>query len=102
MLETLKKANSQRSSSHSLSQLVVQDDSAGMSDEMIMSEIEQAYEKIKQINDELKQITESTGYINSVSSIDSINSHVSNSCSLFVDNSLYPKFNYFVDTRKLL
>ena len=95
MLETLQKANNSPSNSiHNLSEAAEK-----MSDEMILEEISVAYEKIRQINEDLRKITETSKYVNSsVSSIDSPT--VSTSCSLFVDNSLYPKFNYFVDTRK--
>lgn len=101
MLEALQKANtSPNNSGHNLSL-----DENKMSDEMILEEMGLAYEKIKQINEDLRRITETSRYVNpSVSSIDSSSptSTTSTSCSLFVDNSLYPKFNYFVDTRKLV
>ncbi len=95
MLETLQRANNSPSNStQNLSEAAEK-----MSDEMILEEISVAYEKIRQINEDLRKITETSKYVNSsVSSIDSPT--VSTSCSLFVDNSLYPKFNYFVDTRK--
>lgn len=99
MLEALQKANSSPSNSaHNLSL-----GENRMSDEMILEEISLAYEKIRQINEDLRRITETSRYVNpSVSSIDSCSPTTSTSCSLFVDNSLYPKFNYFVDTRKLV
>ena len=47
-------------------------------------------EQIEQINDELRNVCETSAQ------------SPTNTCSLFVDNNLYPQFNYFIDTTKLV
>jgi len=103
MLEALRLANNiEYNSSNSIDlPFSFHDDSTEkISDEEILNQINKAYEKINDINEDLRKITESSEYRASLSSVDT--STPSNSCSLFVDNNLYPKFNYFIDTRKLV
>jgi hypothetical protein len=111
MLQELRNFNSNHSI-HDLPFSNFSNDQLKMTDEVILQEIECAQQHIIQINEELKRITEFTG--NETKSISigdcsalnaSTNSEQNNSqasSSLFIDNSLYPKFNYFVDTRKLV
>lgn len=104
MLEDLRTKKNSVGNESSISELpfsnfeAVPPSGALMTDEMIIEEINTAYERIDQINEDLKRISETSGYNANISASDST-SQISTS-SLFVDNTLYPKFNYFVDTRK--
>jgi len=106
MLEDLRTKKNSVGNESSISELpfsnfeAVPPSGALMTDEMIIEEINTAYERIDQINEDLKRISETSGYNANISASDST-SQISTS-SLFVDNTLYPKFNYFVDTRKLV
>ncbi len=106
MLNALRKVNSASNSCHSLSDLPFTNFEAISNDHptevMLQEMIETTQAQIDQINEELKRITESaSGTANHNLNKSSVSS-VESSCSLFVDNNLYPKFNYFVDTRKLV
>lgn len=104
MLEAVKRASmnsnsNQNTIDYPYGNSDVHRDTETISEQNIDNEISLAYEKINQINEDLRRITETSGYSAAQCSIDS-SSHLTSSCSLFVDNNLYPKFNYFVDTRK--
>ena len=104
VLNALRKINRASNSCHSLSELPFTHFEAMPSDQltdaMLQAEISSTQAQIDQINEELKRITETASAHHNLnkSSVSSVES----SCSLFVDNNLYPKFNYFVDTRQLV
>lgn len=64
----------------------------------LIEKISQAEDQISIINEELKLICEISPNVFSEMAM----SGVGHSCSLFVENSLYPQFSIYVDTSKLI
>lgn len=77
-------------------------------DDATLDKLKQTRDQIDLIYDELRQICDSAAAsttnpitVTAASVINSI-SNCSNNCSLFIDNNLYPQFNYFIDMSKLI
>jgi hypothetical protein len=66
----------------------------------IKEKISHAQTQLQQINDELKYICELNSTNNAFSEAFITLGH--HSCSLFIENNLYPQFNIYVDTSKLI
>ena len=76
----------------------------------IKTKISQAHDQLNVINDELRLICESNAasMFNSNNPNETTPSHTwfgggaNSTCSLFIENNLYPQFNIYIDTSKLI
>ncbi len=87
--------------------------------EQLLEQLNESREQIEQIYDELKLIcapgsssSSSSNFVqptvtpvtvtSTLATNTNVNSICNSTCSLFIDNNLYPQFNYFVDLNKLV